>query len=253
MIEAEAAKAQEQENIPKAESRSGMKQEFIDFTRSFLHTAIASSLNGISQVLGRSTGLELPELEIFIEPESDSLGTKIGHASGLIANFYLFSHLAKFGLGKIGGAGIAGSTLRAGIAGGVYTGLFQATDVRSNDFWKERLSNAAVGALTFSAHAFSMQGLSQSGLLRHTENRRFFESVLLGAVSGASAGAVHSQSKAFFKDGKKFPQATDFAKDILSFSFAGASAGAFEHTSQFLFKLNPDSIRNPLPSDTKNQ
>ncbi|MBX9771279.1 MAG: hypothetical protein K2X29_07900, partial [Candidatus Obscuribacterales bacterium] len=104
-----------------------LTKESKDFLQALVHTSLESPLNGLGQVVGKISGAQLPKLEIVGPVEKPSLGAMLGTVSGIVVDYYLLSKLAQGTLGNFGGTGAAGESLRAGIVGGVFTGLMQGT------------------------------------------------------------------------------------------------------------------------------
>lgn len=199
-----------------------------DFAQAFGHTLVETPINGVSQLINKTVGSRLPQLDLIGQPKEQGLATAAGTITAGALDYYLLSKVANNAMGNLGGTGMSGSMLRAGIVGGVYTGVFLPSDPGSPSFFRDRLSNAAVGAATFATMAAGAEALNKSGFFAVPEVRSLGGSITVGALSGLSGGVAHAEANALFKNGSLLPRGADLLKDSTSYAAFGAAFGALD-------------------------
>jgi len=208
--------------------------EIADFGQALFHSGVENPLNGFVQLVNKTTHTSLPELQIAGAPEENSWGTAAGNLAGTVADYALLSKIAGSTMGDIGGSGLAGNALRAGIVGGVYSGIFTPSDPNSDSFFSDRLANAGVGAATFASMAAAANGLGKTGLFAVPEVRSLAGYVALGGLSGAAGGVAHAESSAILKDGRFLPSLGNLGSDIETYAAFGAAFGALGYADSKL-------------------
>lgn len=220
-----------------------------DYFQGFFHQLIENPVNGVTQIVNKSVGTEIPKLEIAGEPERKSVGAIAGAVTGGVLNYMLLSKVASPMLGNLGGEGLRGTALRAGIVGGIYNGIFMPTDDKSENFLADRVTSAAVGAATFAAMAGVGFKMEQSGAYRVPEIRSLAEHMKLGAASGAAGGVVHAEANALFKKGELLPTMSELTTDTLSFAAFGAGMGAMQWAGHRISSPREYEIYSKVPTN----
>ena len=200
-----------------------------EFFQGLIHQAIESPINGVTQLVNKTVGAGIPQLELVGAPERQSVGAVAGAAIGGAANYFLFSKAAGPLLGNIGGSGVRGAVLRAGIAGSIYGSIFTQSDAASEHFLQDRFTSGIVSGLTFAAMGVASHRLDQTGLFKVPEIRSFGGSLAMGGLSGAAGGIAHAEADAIFKKGQLLPTAGDLASDMLGMAAFGATMGGLGH------------------------
>ncbi len=220
-----------------------------DYFQGFFHQLIENPVNGVTQIVNRSFGAEIPKLEIAGAPERNSVGAIAGQVTGGVLNFMLLSKAASPALGNLGGEGLRGQMIRAGIVGGIYNGVFMPTDDKSDNFLGDRVTSAMVGAATFAAMAGASFKIEQSGQFRVAELRSLGEHLKVGGMSGAVGGAVHSEADALFKKGQLLPTIGDLTQNTLSFAAFGAGMGAIQWAGHRISPPKEYEIYSKVPTN----
>lgn len=204
---------------------STLVSELADFGRGFVNALIENPVNGLAQIANRTGLVDLPELDIVDEPKSGA-PVAIGSLAGGITLFFGLNMAGGKLLGDLGGRGLAGTALRAGITGAVFEGALKPTDPGSKSFWMDRATNGLVGATTFAGMAATGYGLNRTGLFAVPEARTLMGSISYGALSGAGGGLAHAQADAIFKQGRAMPTLDALKTDLTTFTAFGAGFGA---------------------------
>lgn len=223
--------------------------QIADYFQGFFHQLIENPVNGVTQIINKSVGAEIPKMEIAGEPERKSVGAIAGAVTGGVINYMLLSKVANPMLGTLGGEGLRGTALRAGIVGGIYNGVFMPTDDKSENFLGDRLTSAAVGAATFAAMAGASFKIEHNWNIRVPEIRSIGEHMKVGAVSGAIGGAVHAEANALFKKGQILPTMSELTTDTLSFAAFGAGMGAMHWAGHKMRSLREYEIYSKIPTN----
>lgn len=220
-----------------------------DYFQGFFHQLIENPVNGVTQIINKSVGSEIPKLEIAGAPERNSVGAIAGQVTGGVLNYMLLSKAANPVLSNLGGEGLRGQMIRAGIVGGIYNGIFMPTDDKSENFLGDRVTSAMVGAATFAAMAGASFKIEQSGQFRVAELRSLGEHLKVGGMSGAIGGAVHSEADALFKKGQILPSIGDLTQNTLSFAAFGAGMGAMQWAGHRISPPKEYEIYSKVPTN----
>lgn len=220
-----------------------------DYFQGFFHQLIENPVNGVTQIVNKSFGAEIPKLEIAGAPERNSVGAIAGQVTGGVLNFMLLSKAASPALGNLGGEGLRGQMIRAGIVGGIYNGVFMPTDDKSDNFLGDRVTSAMVGAATFAAMAGASFKIEQSGQFRVAELRSLGEHLKVGGLSGAIGGIAHSEADALFKKGQLLPTIGDLTQNTLSFAGFGAGMGAIQWAGHRISPAREYEIHSKIPTN----
>jgi len=194
-----------------------------DFARAFVNSAVETPVNGALQALNKATGAALPDLHICAAPEHSSRAADEGLTAGALVDLVVLSKFSRAAMGELGGTGMGGQALRAGVVGGIFTGLLEPSDPDSKTFLKDRLENFGVGAITLgvvgaSAHALNLTEFLSANTLA---NR-----VALGAFAGLNGGLAYAESNAILKQHQAFPELNETLRDARDFAGLGAFLGA---------------------------
>ncbi len=196
-----------------------------DFGRSFVHSALENPVNGLRQVCNQTGLLNLPEFKI-VNDSKPTIASDAGAIAGSVASFSLLAAGGNRLMGGLGGEGIGGSVLRAGITGAVFDGVLKPSAENSPNFWADRGKSALIGAGTFAGMAAGSAGLDKTGLFAVPEARSLQGSIAYGALSGIAGGLAHAQAEALVNDGHLFASPKAYLSDSLSYSAFGAGFGA---------------------------
>jgi len=219
-------------------NKSTKSSEVLDFAQALFHSAVEKPFNGVVQIVNKSTNAGLPELDVVGASRTDSLGTSAGNLAGTLIDYAILSKVAGLAMGNLGGSGLAGNALRAGIVGGVYAGVFTPSDSNSNSFLNDRVTNAGIGAATFASMAAASDGLGKVAGFAVPQFRSLTAYVALGAASGAAGGLAHAESSAILKDRSLVPSPSNLANDIGSYAAFGAAFGALGYAAS---KFGPEN------------
>lgn len=211
--------------------QSNLASQFADFGRSVVHASVENPVNGVRQVVNQTGLVKLPEFDI-VKDAKPSLASTAGDITGSVATFALLSAGGNRLMGNLGGKGLGGSMIRAGITGAVFDGLLKPSDENSKSFVKDRVSSAFVGASTFAGMAASAYGLDKIGIFAVPEARSLSGSIAYGAISGVGGGLAHAQANAMFKDGHLFAKPQEYGNDTLSFAAFGGAFGALGYGTE---------------------
>ena len=211
------------------EQEKGVTGQVKDFGQALFHSAIENPINGITQIINHSTGVNIPELEIAGAVKEPSAGAMAGTIAGGVLDYYVLSRVAGPVLGNVGGSGMTGVALRAGIVGGVFTGILAPSDKDSEHFFKDRLTNGMVGAATFAGMAAGGEYLNRGGYFAAPEVRSLSGSMTFGALSGAAGGIAQAEAEALFKKGQALPDIGDLASSTFNMAAFGAAFGALNY------------------------
>ena len=220
-----------------------------DYFQGFFHQLIENPVNGVTQIINKTVGAEIPKLEIAGEPERKSVGAIAGSVTGGVINYMLLSKVANPMLGNLGGEGLRGQALRAGIVGGIYSGVFMPSPDNTENFLGDRVTTAMVGAATFAAMSAASFKIEQSGHFRVPELRSLVEHMKVGGASGAVGGVVHSEANALFKKGEFLPSMSELLTDTLSFAGFGAGMGAMSWAGHKMSSLKEGEFYSKIPTN----
>lgn len=222
------------------EGASGVVSELAGVGEGLFHSTIENPYNGLTQIVNR-TGVDLPEMHL-VDTSNQNLGFKAGSIAGMAVDFYVLNKIGGQMMGNMGGVGLGGTMLRAGIVGGVFEGVFTPSDPNSKNFLGDRLSSAAVGATTFAAMAGAGGMLGRTGLFVVPEAQSLMQSMTFNGLSGVAGGVAHAEANAVFKQGKALASPGDFLSDGLTYGAFGAAFGAVDNVYNRVF--------NPLTMST---
>jgi hypothetical protein len=128
--------------------------------------------------------------------------------------------------GGLGGAGIVANTLRLAAVGAVYSGILTPTTDNTKNFFADRLTSGAVGAVTFAAMGAAAAGLEAFGGLPAPALRSVGDTILLGGATGFAGGAANAEATATIKEGNLLPSLPEFLGDVGTYTLFGAAFGA---------------------------
>lgn len=233
-----------------------LTREVADFGQALFHSAIENPINGVTQIINHSTGANIPQLEIAGEVKNPSIGAAAGTIAGGVLDYYLLSKMAGPALGNLGGQGMTGAALRAGIVGGVYVGVLNPSDPTSDTFFKDRLTNGLVGAAGFAGMAAGGYYLSSTGKFAVPEMRTLSGSITYGALSGAAGGVAQAEADAILRKHQILPDAGDLIGTTFNMAAFGAAFGALNYGYNKAFsplkvtELNSES-KNPRTGEAE--
>ena len=172
-------------------SMGAIGENVSDFSKEFVHTAVANPWNGLVQIADKIPGVKLPEIESKGADRKDSLGARAGAIGGFVADFTALSSATK-GLAKplLKMAGIAetsafASATTMALTGATYGGIFTPTE-GGGDLLTSRIKQASVQAGTFAAMSATSSALG-GGFEGSLANR-----VGVNAFSGAIGGGTNA-------------------------------------------------------------
>ncbi|MBX9720866.1 MAG: hypothetical protein K2X81_05700, partial [Candidatus Obscuribacterales bacterium] len=228
------------------------QSQLADFGQSLFHQGVESPVNALSQIVGKVTGTKLPELQIAGPTDNSSVGTILGTMVGGAVDYFVLSKAAGPLLGNLGGNGLAGNALRAGLVGSVYSGVFTPSDVNSDSFLRDRLSQGMVGGVTFAAMSAAAGGLDKTGRFAVPEMRSLSGSLLMGGVSGVAGGVAHAEADALLNKGSLLPTMSDVASDAAGYGIFGATMGGLNWGyNKFTVKLDVSEVHSKVTTNGK--
>jgi hypothetical protein len=230
---------------------SSIWKEAADFGEGVFHGAVEAPVNGVVQLANHITNSNLPELHLVNEKDVDgTIAGKIGSFVGTAADMIGLT-VATGGLGA--GAGAVATGLRLAAVGAVYSGVLTPSADNTKNFFADRATSAAVGALTFGAMGAAASGLDALGTFAAPAARSLMGNVAYGAITGAAGGAVNSEATATLKQGKILPSASEFFGDVASYGAFGAALGAasygLQHIGNPLEKVKIDNKQLTIYND----
>jgi hypothetical protein len=225
---------------------SSIWKEAEDFGEGVFHGAVEAPVNGVVQLANHITNSNLPELHLVNEKDVDgTIAGKIGSFVGTTADMIGLT----LATGGLGGAGAVATGLRLAAVGALYSGVLTPSADNTKNFFADRATSAAVGALTFGAMGAAASGLDALGTFAAPAIRSLAGSIGYGAIIGAAGGAVNSEATATLKEGKLLPSASEFFGDVASFTAFGAAFGAASYGLQRIenpiqnFKINDKQLK----------
>lgn len=198
-----------------------------EFSQSLFHSAVENPVNGVVQLVDHASGASLPELHIAGVPNS-STASSAGAIAGSVVDFWALTKFTGPALGELGGTGTSGAILRSAIVGGVYSGVFQPSDARSEHFVRDRLANSTVGAITFASMTGSGALLNKTDMFAIPEARSFLGSVAYGGLNGVAGGLAHAEASALLKHGQ-LASVHDLYNDARQYGAFGAAFGGLDY------------------------
>jgi hypothetical protein len=202
-----------------------------DFGEGVVHGAVEAPVNGVVQLANHVANTHLPELHLVNEKDVDgTIAGKIGSFVGTTADMIGLT----VATGGIGGAGAIATGLRLAAVGAVYSGVLTPSADNTKNFFADRATSAAVGALTFGAMGAAAVGLDAVGIFAAPAARSVAASIGYGAITGAAGGVVNAEATATLKEGKVLPSASEFFSDVAAYSVFGGAFGAASYGLQHL-------------------
>ena len=202
---------------------SSIWKEAEDFGEGVFHGAVEAPVNGVVQLANHITNSNLPELHLVNENDvNNTIAGKIGSFVGSTADMIGLT----VATGGLGGAGALATGLRLAAVGAVYSGVLTPSADNTKNFFADRATSAAVGAVTFGAMGAAAKGLDALGLFAAPAIRTIGSSIAYGAITGAAGGAANAEATATLKEGKLFPSAEELFDDVGAYTAFGAAFGA---------------------------
>jgi hypothetical protein len=225
------AEAQKPSTDAKQDLASKLLKEATDFGEGVFHGAVEAPVNGVVQIVNHVANTHLPELQLVNEKDVDgTVAGKIGSFVGTAADMIGLT----LATGGLGGAGAVATGLRMAAVGAVYSGVLQPSADNSKNFFADRATSAAVGALTFGAMGAASVGLDAAGIFAAPAARSIVGSIGYGALTGAAGGVVNAEATATLKEGKALPSLSEFFGDVASYTAFGGALGAASYGLQHL-------------------
>jgi hypothetical protein len=227
---------------------SRLSSQVADFGEGIFHGAVENPYNGLVELVNHSTEKMLPELHLVDQEKIDhSLAGQLGTMVGIAVDFAALSAAT----GGLGATTALGSALEMGAVGGAYGAVFQPSDAKSANFWRERVTNGAIGAATFAGMGAANALLDATGKLAVPAARSLAGTIGSGALVGAGGGIAHAEAKAVLKDGKVVPTFKDLTSDVENYAAFGAAFGAGGYALSRLFSP-PEHFELHRSGGTKN-
>src|ERR1700709_865703 len=92
--------------------------EVAGFAGGAFHSALENPYNGLVQIANKTTGANMPEMHL-VDDKQNGVGFMAGNVLGMAADFFVLNKVGGRVMGNLGGTGLGGSMLRAGLVGGV--------------------------------------------------------------------------------------------------------------------------------------
>lgn len=216
--------------------RRGLQGQALDFIQAFGHQALESPINAATQLTNHYTGTHLPRLDIIGAPERDSIGTRAGAVAGIVADLVVVARLAPTSIPRIAPLAVH-NIIASATTGAVYGGIFTETNPAEQNFGRDRLSNAAVGALSFGTASATLGRLSSSRLFAAPETRSVAGSFALNGTAAASGALVGTESAAMLWHGRPATM-SELSLNMGTAALFGGTIGAAGRGYQSVFGLN---------------
>lgn len=211
--------------------------------------ALLNPLNGVGQLINKTTGCQLPKLELSNDKEvSESWSGKAGEVAGSILGF-----IATDGAVAAVGGIKAGTAMSMAITGAIEGGVMRTSDSKKEglDFVADRLKHAGVESATLA----TMGGVV--GRLASTFEaaspwfiERAAESAMKYGIGGAAGGFVNAEASAILDKGRLATQA-ELEKSVFLHAAFGFGMGAMTEGVTTLFEALRPGFKVPELSESE--
>ncbi len=251
--------------------REGLSEVAGDFARSIVYGAVQGPVDGITQLIDRSTGTKLlPALHLVEHPDEQKFGTarwhaqQVGAAIGMAAPLLVLHNTVSKLSGpmaercagsELTAHGVASEIKNSLITGTLCGGLFCPSDSKE-DFASARLKAAATSGITFGAFSAGCLGLKSfsqkfSQAFAETSTAR----IASASLAGIPAGALSAQTDSILH-GRGNAKPEDLLKSAYSFAVVGGTLSLGQSIiSNRNHNLSEKSInstaKNKLPEPTQ--
>ncbi|HNB23352.1 MAG TPA: hypothetical protein PKZ32_13060 [Candidatus Melainabacteria bacterium] len=202
-----------------------------DFGAAAFDSAIQKPINGLTQLTGKLTGHELPQLSL-VETAKGTTGSEVfaqqaGSAVGMLVPFLGTRALVRSGLGGRLGTGYAAAAAEGGLTG-LAMGTVLTPVENGQPFWQTRLANGLTDAGTFSVLNIAAKGVGSMKSLAVTGETsvlgRIGKGAVAGSLAGLPAGFAHAELNSI-THGKGAAGAAEIAGDMTGFALFGGLLG----------------------------
>ncbi len=228
--------------------RQGWRGQALDFAQALGHRALESPINAATQLANQYTGSHLPRLDIIGAPERNSWGTMGGTFLGTLASLAAVSRVSPTLAARMA-PGAARDIITAATTGSIYGGILTETNPAEQNFGRDRLSTAAVGAISLGTASAALGRLSRSGLFGAPESRSAAESFALNGAAGATGALAGTESASILWHGRP-ATFSELSKNMAIAGAAGGSFGAAGRVYQGVFGLGRPAAPDVRPVDT---
>jgi uncharacterized protein (TIGR00730 family) len=220
-------------------------EQFTQFSKAFLEAApyylVQSPLNGLTQLIDHTSGTKLlPKVQIFDAPKPAKIGTAAysgevaaGAAATIIPMLILHKRLGPGAAAKLELTSQYGLTkaavpkiLQSAGLGAVYGSVLTPSDLAEN-FYKERLTNGVVSALSLATLTSGSIGLKASG------SKLLKNDLVSTGLSGALSGTVSADGHSLLR-GQGLSTKEARLKSVISYSVGGIASGAANSARELL-------------------
>lgn len=200
----------------------------------FMTVAVENTVNSVTQIANKVTGLHIPDLDIVDDPDAGSAGGFIGEVAG--------------GVVKLAGTAVAvaatmpftatiGGAMAAGATTGALYNFFTPVKEEGNFFYN-KVADTAIGGATGAAFGGAAKWLG--GVIprkvvdqigeqsTYAITRSLVNDVKLGGGAGAIAGIVNAEANAILHENDLFPIG-DLVVGGLVGGITGGAFGAAQH------------------------